>query len=349
MGILIFILLPMLIVIFMSLHEKLTTTPEQKAKMAEENEMAIALKEAQDLKDEKKWKEKRDNDQGWANEQLDGEYHFMSRIEKEKYLNSSKWKLIKNAVINRDNACVSCSRTEDLNVHHLHYLRLGRENLNDLVALCSTCHSELHAKLGYARQGLYVPEGFGGKVPSHDELVRPSHTEYWTPSGFKIKPEYKSDKPTVFWTEAEHVGSLRIGAENRWIQILKQDIKKTTSINCNNVDMSDGHRLEELDKLKNLKILKLKNCGLTSLPKEIGELIHLEVLEISENPLEALPDFLGNLTALKQLSLPDKNTLNSKTYISEYLEGLPFLDDASQREISRHFLAKPPIRSLESL
>jgi Leucine-rich repeat (LRR) protein len=328
------IVLPLFIFGLYHYINDLTTSDEEKDRQALEIEISNKLYTAKREQEEQERKELSNKKQGWENDILDGEYQFMPRAEKERYLNSNKWEVIRNAVIKRDRLCASCSESEDMHVHHVHYQRLGRENLNDLIVLCRICHFELHEKLGYSRQGLYAPVGFTRKTPCHDELVKPRYNEYWTPSGFKLKPEYKNDKPTVFWTEYSHKGSIYIGTSKRRILILKENIEKATSINFNNVDMSNGHDLEELDKLKNLKTLELKNCRLAILPEEIGELIHLELLDISENPLETLPDYLGNLTALKTLILPDRESIHNMTYVSEYLKGLPFLDEASKEKIA---------------
>ncbi len=334
MEVFILIFLPIAFILLADLYKKITTTPEERAKEEADNEKARALLEVQNIKDQKAWQEKTNSEQGWKNELLNGEYQLMPSADKEKYLSSDKWKLIRNAVIERDKSCTTCGSYHALNVHHLHYLRLGRENLNDLIALCKSCHFDLHEKKGYSRQGLYAPEGYKGMVPSHQELKEPRYNEYWTPTGFKTKPEYeKHQKPTVFHTEYEYVGSVRIGAKLKSITILKDQIEKTTRINLSHISMAKGHSLDQLNKLKNLKCLELKNCNLTNLPEEIGELIHLEVLDISENHLLSLPDFLGNLTNLKCLILPEKPYLSNLVYISEDLEGLPFLNHTSIKSI----------------
>jgi 5-methylcytosine-specific restriction endonuclease McrA len=43
-------------------------------------------------------------------------------------------------------ACLICSKTDELHVHHRTYKRLGREWLQDLLAICSECHGDLHRK-----------------------------------------------------------------------------------------------------------------------------------------------------------------------------------------------------------
>ena len=44
-----------------------------------------------------------------------------------------------------DYACVMCGSKWELEVHHIHYRRLGRENvLTDLCTLCKNCHKKIH-------------------------------------------------------------------------------------------------------------------------------------------------------------------------------------------------------------
>lgn len=84
---------------------------------------------------------------------------YMSKEEKELYLSSPKWEQIRQQVFKRDHhMCVSCYSRKNLNCHHIVYSRLGKEELGDLVTLCSECHLELHNKLGFHREGYYPPE-----------------------------------------------------------------------------------------------------------------------------------------------------------------------------------------------
>lgn len=81
---------------------------------------------------------------------------YMSAKAKSIYLQSPQWLTKRQAVLHRDNyTCQMCSSTNNLNIHHVTYERLGNENLSDLVTLCNNCHSKLHNKLGYDRDGYY--------------------------------------------------------------------------------------------------------------------------------------------------------------------------------------------------
>lgn len=61
------------------------------------------------------------------------------------YLKTPWWVSIRRKRIEQDNyKCVDCGVSRDLEVHHLTYERIGRENLEDLVTLCKDCHRTRH-------------------------------------------------------------------------------------------------------------------------------------------------------------------------------------------------------------
>lgn len=63
----------------------------------------------------------------------------------ERYIKSGKWKRIKERVKARDGQrCKFCNSTENLEVHHLTYEHLYKEEdyLYDLVTLCKKCHQK---------------------------------------------------------------------------------------------------------------------------------------------------------------------------------------------------------------
>lgn len=60
------------------------------------------------------------------------------------YLASAKWRQLRLVVLRKAKfRCAGCVR-EARHVHHLTYVRLGRERLTDLVALCPDCHRDVH-------------------------------------------------------------------------------------------------------------------------------------------------------------------------------------------------------------
>lgn len=62
------------------------------------------------------------------------------------YLRSEKWKEIRNKIISRcKNICEVCESAPAEQVHHLTYVRLGNEELNDLLGVCGECHELIHS------------------------------------------------------------------------------------------------------------------------------------------------------------------------------------------------------------
>lgn len=62
------------------------------------------------------------------------------------YLKSMHWRVIREVKLRAANgACEDCGQYAS-EVHHKHYMFLGSESINDLVALCSSCHRLRHRK-----------------------------------------------------------------------------------------------------------------------------------------------------------------------------------------------------------
>ena len=63
------------------------------------------------------------------------------------YLQSPIWAAKRAAVMQRANCrCERCLAAPAREVHHLHYRRVGREHVDDLLAVCVYCHTVLHAE-----------------------------------------------------------------------------------------------------------------------------------------------------------------------------------------------------------
>jgi len=61
------------------------------------------------------------------------------------YLKSQAWFEKKEAVHKRaEYTCEICKTATSFQVHHLTYERVGNENMEDLIAVCASCHEELH-------------------------------------------------------------------------------------------------------------------------------------------------------------------------------------------------------------
>jgi hypothetical protein len=70
------------------------------------------------------------------------------------YLRTPEWSRTRNAALSRaGNACsLDASHTENLEVHHRSYERLGAELTTDLVVLCHACHQLHHKQNGRPRR-----------------------------------------------------------------------------------------------------------------------------------------------------------------------------------------------------
>lgn len=64
-----------------------------------------------------------------------------------RYLASRPWAILKGQVRERSGGvCERCFSAPYQETHHLNYARVGRENLEDLLAVCTPCHEFLSAK-----------------------------------------------------------------------------------------------------------------------------------------------------------------------------------------------------------
>lgn len=72
----------------------------------------------------------------------------LKRMPYREYLRTQHWALAQSAVLKRDhNKCADCgdsNKEKAIEVHHITYIRRGKENLEDLMTLCKDCHNERH-------------------------------------------------------------------------------------------------------------------------------------------------------------------------------------------------------------
>ena len=71
----------------------------------------------------------------------------MDRSDYHRYLASREWALLKEEVRTRSgDTCERCEKAPYQETHHVTYERLGHEDLDDLMAVCSPCHRYLSGK-----------------------------------------------------------------------------------------------------------------------------------------------------------------------------------------------------------
>lgn len=81
--------------------------------------------------------------------------HYLSYIRSDAWRrNPARLKALSEA----DGRCRLCHAEALLEVHHATYDRLGCEQDNDLIALCSPCHREVTSYLRTRRYAVVVPK-----------------------------------------------------------------------------------------------------------------------------------------------------------------------------------------------
>ena len=81
---------------------------------------------------------------------------YMSSTDKAKHLLTQYWKDLKAKRIHVfGNKCEACGCTGPLELHHVTYVRLGAEQLDDVRLTCRSCHQSTHDEYGYDRDTLY--------------------------------------------------------------------------------------------------------------------------------------------------------------------------------------------------
>lgn len=64
----------------------------------------------------------------------------------DEYLRSVEWRTIRDKVLARDKfLCQSCLENRATQVHHLTYENWKKEHAFELISICETCHTRIHA------------------------------------------------------------------------------------------------------------------------------------------------------------------------------------------------------------
>lgn len=83
-------------------------------------------------------------------EELQAQEPFLQsrlRNKYDRYINGPEWDKKRKKVWRRDNymcQVCGCGSTETLQTHHLTYIHVFRESLDELLTVCSRCHGKIH-------------------------------------------------------------------------------------------------------------------------------------------------------------------------------------------------------------
>jgi hypothetical protein len=105
------------------------------------------------------------------------------------YLNSEHWEAFRRLYFakNKPKVCDFCKANKKLDLHHVTYERIGRERLDDVVAICRSCHDEIHALFDLNRKkGLQSATDRIRSKYSNSKSVKPIK-----PKGKKRRLDYR--------------------------------------------------------------------------------------------------------------------------------------------------------------
>ena len=106
------------------------------------------------------------------------------------YLQSKHWKKMRRHYCHQSALCYACDkRDKPLQLHHIYYTNLGREEARDFIVMCKGCHEHLHNVLRdkfpkkatafqSARTDSLFPELFGRTL--EEAVTRYNHSEQWS-------------------------------------------------------------------------------------------------------------------------------------------------------------------------
>ena len=61
------------------------------------------------------------------------------------YLKSKEWLAVRESLfLVRGKKCERCRSVDNIQVHHIHYVNIFREQLEDLMVVCKDCHRKIH-------------------------------------------------------------------------------------------------------------------------------------------------------------------------------------------------------------
>ena len=274
----------------------------------------------------------------------------MTRDAKKRYLESKRWRRIRSQILDRDMKCQYCGSLHNLQVHHIHYLNLGFEKLEDLVLLCESCHSQLHEEKGYSRQGIYEDS----LLFDAGQPIRP-----YVPNYEELEYEFDANdlpQPIIFdggdmemmslgkklrpWMENNDIQGIRY-CKGRYAHGFPRSLteSKFTLFNTGTVRLS-GYSFETVpapffELLRASMTWRIHRLNLSCnqikvLPDELGNNSSIKVLDLSDNLLKTLPSAITRMQGLEELIL-DYNNLEN---LPEELAFLPNLERISVKDNS---------------
>ncbi len=94
------------------------------------------------------------------------ENNWIDVTKKQEYIKSSSiWQEKRKERLAIDNhKCYSCNSSNRLEVHHITYKNLYKENMADLICVCRSCHNKIHKEYGYKYSTLFPPLRIYGKL-----------------------------------------------------------------------------------------------------------------------------------------------------------------------------------------
>lgn len=158
------------------------------------------------------------------------------------YLNSNWWKKRRQEILNQRKVCEICGSDNNLQVHHLNYKRLGKEDNKDLMLLCDNCHRKVHTDENAFPYADWVSK-------KHCGLDFTGNKEYLSLSDKKDMPEEFS---------LLEVGMIyRISKYIKMHQILKENDHNIEKDDIKNILKISNKRANSLvSKMKQYKVIK---------------------------------------------------------------------------------------------
>ena len=106
----------------------------------------VASKNAQPDYYAKRWKEQEEWLRKW--QEYRNRHEARPKRSYYEYMHSEEWRKKRLKVLKRDGfRCQMCGTAKNLRVHHINYEHLGTDaELDDLITLCDTCHTQIHAQ-----------------------------------------------------------------------------------------------------------------------------------------------------------------------------------------------------------